>query len=87
MYDDELQAIIDEFDKDNDGEINEGKFLGIMPQNLPSYPISANMLLIEKTHDDFRFFCKTYPCIFKVGDYVYNMCDFGLGARSGFGDT
>jgi centrin-3 len=32
LSDDELQAMIDEFDKDGDGEINEGEFLGIMKQ-------------------------------------------------------
>ena len=32
MSDDELQAKIDEFDKDGDGEINEGEFLRIMKQ-------------------------------------------------------
>ena len=70
MSDDELQAKIDEFDKDGDGEINEGELLGFIFQTLPFCPICANMLLIEKTHDDFRFFCKTCPCVFKVRDYV-----------------
>ena len=32
LTDDELQAMIDEFDKDGDGEINENEFLGIMKQ-------------------------------------------------------
>ena len=32
LSDDELQAMIDEFDKDGDGEINENEFLGIMKQ-------------------------------------------------------
>jgi len=32
LSDDELQAMIDEFDKDNDGEIDEKDFLGIMKQ-------------------------------------------------------
>ena len=32
LSDDELQAMIDEFDKDGDGEINEGEFLNIMKQ-------------------------------------------------------
>ncbi len=32
LSDDELQAMIDEFDKDGDGEINEQEFLGIMKQ-------------------------------------------------------
>lgn len=32
LSDDELQAMIDEFDKDNDGEINENEFLAIMKQ-------------------------------------------------------
>ena len=30
LSDDELQAMIDEFDKDGDGEINEAEFLAIM---------------------------------------------------------
>ncbi|XP_074656737.1 centrin-3-like [Tubulanus polymorphus] len=30
MTDDELRAMIDEFDKDGDGEINEGEFVSIM---------------------------------------------------------
>ena len=30
LSDDELQAMIDEFDKDGDGEINEQEFLNIM---------------------------------------------------------
>jgi DNA-directed RNA polymerase III subunit RPC11 len=29
-------------------------------------PTCANLLLIEKTHSDFRFFCKTCPYIFVV---------------------
>ena len=32
LNDDELQAMIDEFDRDGDGEINETEFLGIMKQ-------------------------------------------------------
>ena len=32
LSDDELQVMIDEFDKDGDGEINENEFLGIMKQ-------------------------------------------------------
>ena len=32
LSDDELQAMIDEFDKDGDGEICENEFLGIMKQ-------------------------------------------------------
>ena len=32
LSDDELQAMIDEFDKDGDGEINENEVLGIMKQ-------------------------------------------------------
>lgn len=32
LSDDELQAMIDEFDKDGDGQINEQEFLGIMKQ-------------------------------------------------------
>ena len=32
LSDDELQAMIDEFDKDGDGEINEQEFLNIMKQ-------------------------------------------------------
>eukprot|EP00743_Colponemidia_sp_Colp-15_P004352 GILK01004694.1.p1 GENE.GILK01004694.1~~GILK01004694.1.p1 ORF type:complete len:170 (-),score=41.35 GILK01004694.1:139-648(-) len=32
LSDDELQAMIDEFDKDQDGEINEEEFLNIMKQ-------------------------------------------------------
>ena len=32
LSDDELQAMIDEFDKDGDGEISESEFLGIMRQ-------------------------------------------------------
>eukprot|EP00916_Digyalum_oweni_P004998 GHVL01008920.1.p1 GENE.GHVL01008920.1~~GHVL01008920.1.p1 ORF type:complete len:117 (-),score=29.96 GHVL01008920.1:331-681(-) len=32
LSDDELQAMIDEFDKDQDGEINEQEFLSIMKQ-------------------------------------------------------
>ena len=32
LSDDELQAMIDEFDKDGDGEINEAEFLSIMKQ-------------------------------------------------------
>ena len=32
LSDDELQAMIDEFDKDQDGEINEAEFLAIMKQ-------------------------------------------------------
>ena len=32
LNDDELQAMIDEFDKDGDGEINEAEFLAIMKQ-------------------------------------------------------
>ena len=32
VSDDELQAMIDEFDKDQDGEINETEFLNIMKQ-------------------------------------------------------
>ena len=32
LSDDELQAMIDEFDKYGDGEINENEFLGIMKQ-------------------------------------------------------
>ena len=32
LSDDELQAMIDEFDKDGDGEISENEFLGIMKQ-------------------------------------------------------
>jgi centrin-3 len=32
LSDDELQAMIDEFDKDADGEINENEFLNIMKQ-------------------------------------------------------
>jgi centrin-3 len=32
LSDDELQAMIDEFDKDGDGEISEQEFLGIMKQ-------------------------------------------------------
>ena len=32
LSDDELQAMIDEFDKDGDGEINEHEFLAIMKQ-------------------------------------------------------
>ena len=32
LSDDELQAMIDEFDKDGDGEINEAEFLAIMKQ-------------------------------------------------------
>ena len=30
LSDEELQAMIDEFDKDGDGAINESEFLGIM---------------------------------------------------------
>eukprot|EP00755_Sulcionema_specki_P027523 Sspe_Gene.87925::Locus_59974_Transcript_1_1_Confidence_1.000_Length_672::g.87925::m.87925/K16466/CETN3, CDC31; centrin-3 len=33
MGDDELQAMIDEFDKDQDGEINEDEFIAIMTNN------------------------------------------------------
>lgn len=33
LSDDELQAMIDEFDKDLDGEINEEEFLSIMKQS------------------------------------------------------
>jgi len=33
MTDDELQAMIDEFDKDQDGEINEDEFISIMANN------------------------------------------------------
>eukprot|EP01028_Stygiella_incarcerata_P004230 TRINITY_DN1905_c0_g1_i2.p1 TRINITY_DN1905_c0_g1~~TRINITY_DN1905_c0_g1_i2.p1 ORF type:complete len:168 (-),score=68.15 TRINITY_DN1905_c0_g1_i2:261-764(-) len=33
MTDDELQAMIDEFDRDGDGEINEEDFMAIMRQN------------------------------------------------------
>eukprot|EP01004_Peranema_trichophorum_P007944 NODE_6712_length_852_cov_58.119342_g6114_i0.p1 GENE.NODE_6712_length_852_cov_58.119342_g6114_i0~~NODE_6712_length_852_cov_58.119342_g6114_i0.p1 ORF type:complete len:176 (-),score=54.22 NODE_6712_length_852_cov_58.119342_g6114_i0:245-772(-) len=33
MTDDELQAMIDEFDKDQDGEINEDEFISIMTNN------------------------------------------------------
>ncbi len=29
-------------------------------------PTCANLLLIEKTHNDFRFFCKTCPYVFVV---------------------
>jgi len=32
LSDDELQAMIDEFDRDGDGQINEDEFLGIMKQ-------------------------------------------------------
>ena len=32
LQDDELQAMIDEFDKDEDGMINENEFLSIMKQ-------------------------------------------------------
>ena len=32
LSDDELQAMIDEFDKDGDGEISEQEFLNIMKQ-------------------------------------------------------
>ena len=32
LSDDELRAMIDEFDKDGDGEINENEFLSIMKQ-------------------------------------------------------
>ena len=32
LSDDELQAMIDEFDKDQDGEINEAEFMSIMKQ-------------------------------------------------------
>ena len=32
LSDDELQAMIDEFDKDQDGEISEQEFLNIMKQ-------------------------------------------------------
>ena len=32
LSDEELQAMIDEFDKDGDGEINEAEFLAIMKQ-------------------------------------------------------
>ena len=32
LSDDELQAMIDEFDKDGDGEISENEFLAIMKQ-------------------------------------------------------
>ena len=32
LSDEELQAMIDEFDKDNDGEISEQEFLSIMKQ-------------------------------------------------------
>eukprot|EP00995_Heteronema_vittatum_P013591 NODE_980_length_1113_cov_398.797932_g678_i0.p1 GENE.NODE_980_length_1113_cov_398.797932_g678_i0~~NODE_980_length_1113_cov_398.797932_g678_i0.p1 ORF type:complete len:177 (+),score=77.68 NODE_980_length_1113_cov_398.797932_g678_i0:72-602(+) len=33
MSDEELQAMIDEFDKDQDGEINEDEFIAIMTNN------------------------------------------------------
>ena len=33
MSDDELQAMIDEFDRDQDGEINEDEFINIMTNN------------------------------------------------------
>jgi|UniRef100_A0A7S4D3C0 centrin-3 len=33
MNDEELQAMIDEFDKDQDGEINEDEFIAIMTNN------------------------------------------------------
>nr|AGS09408.1 centrin [Euglena gracilis] len=33
LTDDELQAMIDEFDKDQDGEINEEEFIAIMTSN------------------------------------------------------
>eukprot|EP01059_Diplonema_ambulator_P036402 TRINITY_DN9051_c0_g1_i1.p1 TRINITY_DN9051_c0_g1~~TRINITY_DN9051_c0_g1_i1.p1 ORF type:complete len:173 (+),score=55.45 TRINITY_DN9051_c0_g1_i1:62-580(+) len=33
MTDDELQAMIDEFDRDQDGEINEEEFINIMTNN------------------------------------------------------
>ena len=33
MTDEELQAMIDEFDKDQDGEINEDEFISIMTNN------------------------------------------------------
>ena len=33
LTDDELQAMIDEFDKDQDGYINEEEFLAIMKQS------------------------------------------------------
>ena len=29
-------------------------------------PTCANLLLIEKTHNDFRFFCKTCPYVYVV---------------------
>ena len=32
LTDDELQAMIDEFDKDQDGQINREEFLSIMSQ-------------------------------------------------------
>ena len=35
-------------------------------------PTCANMLLIEKTHDDLRFFCKTCPYVFVVDQDIEN---------------
>ena len=34
-------------------------------------PTCANMLLVEKSKVDFRFFCKTCPYIFVVQDMVF----------------
>ena len=52
LSDDELQAMIDEFDKDGDGEISESEFLAIMKQtsiywacSLPfAYTLKASQL-------------------------------------------
>ena len=45
LSDDELQAMIDEFDKDGDGEINEQEFLNIMKQTSIYWAIEADRKL------------------------------------------
>ena len=37
MTDDELRAMIDEFDRDGDGEINEEEFIAIMTGDTQKY--------------------------------------------------
>ena len=47
LTDDELQAMIDEFDKDGDGEISENEFLAIMKQTSIYWKILSKIKNIQ----------------------------------------
>ena len=60
LSDDELQAMIDEFDKDGDGEISENEFLAIMKQTSIYWARKKSPFSITKI----RYKQKSNPCLY-----------------------